>query len=46
MVGSNKVMIKKVHTDDNPTDFVTKLVTTIKFEKCMNLIGIADLDQS
>ena len=46
VVGSNKVMIKKVYTDDNPTDFVTKPVTTIKFKKCMNLISVAYLDQS
>ena len=46
VVSSNKVVIKKVHTDNNPADFVTKPVTTIKFEKCINLIGVADLDQS
>ena len=46
VVSSNKVVIKKVHTNDNPADFVTKPVTTIKFEKCMNLLGVSDLDQS
>ena len=40
----------KVHIDDNPADFITKPVTSIKFEvkfnKCMNLIGVAELDSS
>ena len=40
------MVIKKVHMDDNPVDFVNKPVAAIKFEKCMNLIGVADLDQS
>ena len=44
-VSSRKSMIEKVQTDDNPVDFVTKPVATIKFEKCMNLIGVTDLDQ-
>ena len=46
VVSSNKVVIKKVHTDDNPADFVTEPVAAIKFEKCMNLLGVTDLDQS
>ena len=45
VVSSKRVMIEKVHTDDNSADFVTKPVAAIKFEKCMNLIGVADLDQ-
>ena len=46
VVGSKRVLIEKVHTDDNAADFVTKPVTATKFERCMNLVGLADLDQS
>ena len=44
-MSSKRVMIKKVHIDDNQPNFVTKPVAAIKFEKCMNLIGVVDLDQ-
>ena len=40
-----KVKIIKVPTEDNPADFLTKLLSSIKFQKRMNLIGVSDLDQ-
>ena len=46
VVSRKKVVIKKVHIDDNPVNFVTKPITTIKFEKCTDLIGVANLDQN
>ena len=46
VVNSQKVKVVKVHTDDNPADFITKPVTSVKFNKCMNLIGVAELDSS
>jgi hypothetical protein len=30
----------KIHTRDNPTDTMTKLVPTAKFELCSSLVGI------
>ena len=27
-------------------DFVNKPITATKFERCMNLVGVADVDQS
>ena len=46
VVNSQKVKVVKVHTDDNPADFITKPMTSVKFNKCMNLIGVAELDSS
>ena len=37
--------IEKIHTSENPSDFVTKPVTVVKFEKCIDLIVVVDLDQ-
>ena len=34
------VLVKKIKTDDNPTDMLTKVVTTIKFNHCLDLINI------
>ena len=45
VVASKKVKVEKIHTDDNPADFITKPVTIVKFQKCMSLIGVFDLDQ-
>ena len=46
IVSSQKVKVVKVHTDDNPADSIAKLVTLIKFDKCMSLTGVAELDSS
>ena len=45
VVASKKVAILKIPTDDNPTDFLTKSVPSIKFQKCSSLVGVSDLDQ-
>ena len=42
---SKKVKIDKIHTDVNLVEFITKPVSSIKFQKYMNLIGVSDLDQ-
>ena len=34
------VLVQKIKTDDNPADMLTKVVTTIKFNHCLNLIYI------
>ena len=35
------VLIQKIKTDDNPADMLTKVVTAIKFNNCLDLINIA-----
>ena len=44
VVVSKKVKIEKISTDDNPADFISKPVSSVKFQKCMNLISVSDLD--
>lgn len=40
MVADGKVRAVKIYIDDNPVDMLTKLVTTIKFKKCLNMVGV------
>ena len=35
------VLVQKIKTDDNPSDMLTKVVTSIKFNHCLDLINIA-----
>ena len=35
------VLVQKIKTDDNLADMLTKVVTTIKFNQCLDLINIA-----
>ena len=35
------VLVQKIKSDDNPPDMLTKVVTTIKFNNCLDLINIA-----
>ena len=35
------VLVQKIKTDDNPADMLTKVVTTIKFNHCLDLINIS-----
>ena len=44
IISSGKVMVEKIHTDDNLADIITKPLTTIKFRKCLNLMGVTDLE--
>ena len=34
------VLDQKIKNDDNPADMLTKVVTTIKFNHCLDLINI------
>ena len=34
------VLVQKIKTDDNLADMLTKVVTTIKFNHCLDLINI------
>ena len=44
IIFSGKVMVKKIHTDDNLANIITKPMTAIKFRKCLNLMGVIDLE--
>ncbi|KAH9658397.1 hypothetical protein KPL70_023479 [Citrus sinensis] len=39
-VSRGAVKLLKIHTEENPTDMLTKVVPTAKFILCMNLAGI------
>lgn len=30
----------KIHTDDNPSDMLTKVVLVTKLKKCLDLVGM------
>ena len=34
------VLVLKIKTDDNPANMLTKVMTTIKFNHCLDLINI------
>ena len=36
------VIMQKIHTTDNPADMLTKVVTAVKFQHCLNLINIVE----
>ena len=40
IIEEGKICLQKIKTADNPADMMTKVVTTIKFEHCLNLINI------
>ena len=41
IIEEGRVLVQKIKTDDNPADMLTKVVTTIKFNHCLDLINIA-----
>ena len=41
IIEEDGVLVQKIKTDDNPADMLTKVVTTIKFNHCLDLINIA-----
>ena len=43
IVDDGKILLQKIKTADNPADMLTKVVTTIKFEYCLNLINISQV---
>ena len=42
-VSKGVIKMAKVHTDDKPTDMLTKVVPTAKFKACLNMAGIDSL---
>lgn len=41
IVEDGNVLLQKVSTVDNPADMLTKVVSGIKFQHCLNLINIS-----
>ena len=41
IIEEDGVLVQKIKTDDNPVDMLTKVVITIKFNHCLDLINIA-----
>ena len=35
-----EIILQKIHTTENPADMLTKMVTRVKFEHCLDLINI------
>lgn len=42
-VSKGVIKMEKVHTDDNPFDMLTKVVSMAKFKKCKDLAGICSI---
>ena len=40
IVNEWKILLQKIKTVENPANMLTKVVTTIKFQHCLNLINI------
>ena len=40
VVKEGSISLTKVHTDENPTDMLTKVVTGGKFQHCLDLLNI------
>ncbi|KAH9659027.1 hypothetical protein KPL70_023708 [Citrus sinensis] len=40
IINEGKIFLQKIKTAENPADMLTKVVMTIKFEHCLNLINI------
>lgn len=40
IISDGKVQVLKIHTSDNPADYITKVVTLSKFKHCQNLLKI------
>ncbi|KAL5546305.1 hypothetical protein UlMin_005992 [Ulmus minor] len=41
VVSQGTVLVEKIHTDENPSDMMTKPVTGAKFKVCLDLLGVA-----
>ena len=41
IISEGRILLLKIGTVENPTDILTKVVTTIKFNHCLDFINIA-----
>ena len=42
IIGKGAVLVKKVATEDNPADMITKPLPSNKFEYCLELVGLLE----
>ena len=42
VISKGVISMVKVHTKDNPTDMLTKVVTTTKFKSCLDKVGLSN----
>ncbi|KAH9649108.1 Integrase catalytic domain-containing protein [Citrus sinensis] len=42
VISKGVISMVKVHTDDNPADMLTKVVTTAKFKSCLDKAGLSE----
>jgi hypothetical protein len=40
VIENQQMKLKKIHTDKNPSDMLTKIVSTDKLEICRRLVGM------
>jgi hypothetical protein len=40
IVAEGKIKVDKLHTDENPTDMLTKPLSNTKFKHCLDLVGV------
>ena len=41
IISEGRILLQKIGIAENPTDMLTKMVTSIKFNHCLDLINIA-----
>ena len=44
IIARGEVIVRKINTHDNPADMLTKSLPILKFEYCVDLIGICQGD--
>ena len=42
IIEKGSVLVKKVATEENPADMITKPLPSDKFELCLDLVGVLD----
>jgi len=42
-VAAGEIVVKKVHTSENPADMLTKPLLMAKFKHCLNLVSIRSI---
>ncbi|GJR98627.1 retrovirus-related pol polyprotein from transposon TNT 1-94 [Tanacetum coccineum] len=40
IIEKGEVIVDKIHTNDNPADMLTKVLTPTKFKHCLDLVGV------
>lgn len=43
ILAENQILLVKIDTKENPTDMLTKVVPSVKFKHCLDLINVLDV---